>query len=89
MSDAEKLKAIYQFLADAFGAPCNYDFSGESVAEYMIDCADGWCEKECGDYSDAMCWEKYLDLKTRERQRRFAALVDGGKGISVHISGRT
>ena len=65
---AERLKAVYEILADIFDSPCNYVFIDESVDEYMLDCAGDWCAENCGKVSDAVCWEKYLELKVEERR---------------------
>jgi hypothetical protein len=56
----EKVKRIYEILADFLGAPCNFN------NEYMFDRAATWCEKNCGKVLDAACWEKFLDVKMEE-----------------------
>jgi hypothetical protein len=34
----------------------------------MLEKAGDWCERNCGKVSDAVCWEKFLELKAEERK---------------------
>jgi hypothetical protein len=33
------------------------------MSKYTLEKVVGWCEKNCGNILNAVCWEKFLDVK--------------------------
>ena len=66
----QQLKAVYEILGECFDSPCNFGFNGLDMTtdEYMLEKAPDWCEENCGKVSDAVCWQKFFELRIAERR---------------------
>ena len=57
----DKIKAICSELAELFECPCNFSPMDETMW------GSGRCEDDCGDISNAECWERYFETKLKWR----------------------
>lgn len=51
---------IYNWLAQAFNAPCGYSFNGYDIAQFMGEECGSWCD-DCENHSEVDCWRKFFE----------------------------
>ena len=63
-ADAEKeTDFILHWMTDFLDAPCNYDYAGGfSIANFMLEEGDDWCETHCTNHNHYQCWKKFFEL---------------------------
>jgi len=69
---ADQLKAVYKELSDLFGTPCVFDL----LEKYMNKKADMWCDENCGEIPESVCWKKFFELKNADNNNLHSVVTE-------------